>query len=118
MSIQTQAILPRHFTIDALCAILRAECGIAVITVRQMTRPEYQIVEFIDLEGGPQAMSVFLDSWAADDYADTHVGDSTLLTLEFSPNNFGLLATVTSATGGYLRRVSGDVWKPANVVAS
>jgi hypothetical protein len=117
MGIETQAILPGHLTAENVCELLAAECGVTRAVARPIHRPEYKIIEFIDRTGTPQALNLFLNSYAASDYADVFTGNSTLATLEFSPPNFEVLSALAGATGGYVQRIGGEPWAqvPARV---
>lgn len=110
MGVETQAILPGHLSADGVAELLRNECGITRLGVRDMHRPEYKIIEFIDRAGSEQALNVFLNSYAASDYEAVYAGDSTLLTVEFSPTNYDALNAVARAAGGYIQRSSGAAW--------
>ncbi|MFZ4380772.1 MAG: hypothetical protein ACOYO0_02250 [Sandarakinorhabdus sp.] len=110
MGIETQAILPGHLSVENVCGLLSADCKVTVAGARPMHRPEYKIVEFFDRSGALQAMNLFLNSFAASDYQDVFTGDSTLVTLEFSPSNFEALKALASSTGGYVQRMGGEPW--------
>lgn len=110
MSLQTAAIIPAHVTIGELCAALRKIDGIANVGARQMTRPEYQLIEFL-CGNRRSAIHVFLASYAADDYADVVTGESTLLTIEASPYGKKLLAHL-AGSGGWVRGGDGEAWQP------
>lgn len=64
------------------------------------------------------ALNLFLDSWAAEDYADTFQGPSTLLTAEYSPQNFNLVRSIAAAVGGLARKTATEPWvelEPARI---
>ncbi len=111
MSIETQAILPSHYTSDQLSKILKSECQVKIEDVRAMHRPEYNIIEFIDNRGKLQALNVFLNSYAGPDYATIYSGESTLVTVEFSPWNFDVICALVASTGGFVQRSNGEPWK-------
>ncbi|WP_439546369.1 hypothetical protein [Sandarakinorhabdus sp.] len=115
MGIETQAILPGHLTVEKICGLLSANCKLTVAGARQMHRPDYYIVEFFDRNGTPQAVNVFLNSFAASDYQEVFKGDSTLVTMEFSPSNFEVVNALASVTGGYIQRTAEESWFRADV---
>lgn len=110
MGLETQAIIPRHITVEDVCALLRSECEATVVIARGMHRPEYSIIEFVDQQGEMQALNVFLQSYAAEDYRSVYSGPSTLLTLEFSPTNYDTLSALAGAAGGYVQRTGDEPW--------
>jgi hypothetical protein len=74
-----------------------------------MTRPEYQLIEF--MRGSQRAaIHAFLSSYAAEDYAEVFGGDSVLLTMEASAENARLLAELAGA-GGLVRSSDGEPWR-------
>ena len=109
MSLETHAILAGHIAPECIVRLLQSEIS-GHIAVRDMHRPDYKIVEFEQLDGSFIALHVFLNSWAADDYADVFQGQSTLVTVEFSPQNFNVVRALTAAVGGLVRKTSCEPW--------
>lgn len=118
MGLETQAILPGHLTAENVAGLLNMECQVKTASVRAMHRPEYKIIEFIDGVGKQQVMNLFLNSYASSDYEAVFTGDSTLVTLEFSPSNFAVLSALAGVTGGYVLRMSGEPWSQVAVRAA
>lgn len=110
MSLQSGAIIPRHVTTGEICVELRKLADVTGVGARQMTRPEYQLIEF-QRSGRRQAIHAFLASYAADDYADVVTGPSTLLTIEASAENAAVLAQL-AGPGGWIRVIDADAWQP------
>lgn len=109
MSIETQAILVGHVAPDDIVRLLKSEVS-GKIVVRDMQRPDYKIVEFKKLDGSVTALHLFLNSWAADDYADVFQGQSTFMTAEYSPQSFPVVRALTAAIGGFVRKTGGEAW--------
>lgn len=109
MSIETQAILARHVSADEIANLLALTIA-GKISVRNMHRPEYTILEFQAGDGTWSAFNLFLDSSVAEDYADTYQGPSTFITAEYSPRNFELIRLITAAVGGFARKTSAEPW--------
>jgi hypothetical protein len=118
MGLETQAILPGHLTAENIAGLLSKECKIKTAAIRAMHRPEYKVIEFLDSGSRVQVLNLFLQSYAASDYADVFTGDSTLVTAEFSPDSFEMLSTLAGATGGYVQRVSGEAWSQVPIRVS
>ena len=117
MGMETQAILIGHLTIDDVCNLLRNGCGIKALEVRAMRSADYKIIEFYDNARTLQAMNVFLNSYAAEDYAAVYEGASTFATIDFSPSSSDLLSRVASAVGGFVQKISGEPWEQVAVKA-
>lgn len=109
MSLETQAILTGHLLADEVAKLVIA-AGMRAVSVRQMQRPEYWIVAFQRDDGSPGAINLFIDSWAAEDYADVFTGPGTLVTAEYSPDNSSLLQSMVSKTGGMFRSYDSEPW--------
>ena len=109
MSLQSAAIIPQHMSIGKICAALRRLPGVSGVGARQMTRAEYQLIEF--MYGNQRvAIHTFLSSYASEDYLDVFHGDSVLLTMEASADNAQLLAEL-AGTGGWVRLSEGEPWR-------
>ncbi len=109
MSVESQAILVGHIPVDRIVRLVKAEVS-GPVAVRDMQRPEYKIIEFQKLDGSWAALNLFLDSWAAEDYADAFQGPSTLMTAEYSPQNFDLVRSIAAAVGGLARKTAAEPW--------
>lgn len=109
MGVETQAVLAGHVPVERIVALLKSEV-VGTIAVRDMQRPEYKLVEFQKVDGSWSALNLFLNSWAADDYADAFQGPSTFLTAEYNPQNFNLLRAIAAAIGGLARKTEADPW--------
>lgn len=117
MSVESQAILAGHIPVDRIVRLLKAEIS-GPVTVRDMQRPEYKIIEFQKLDGSWASLNLFLDSWAAEDYADAFQGPSTFLTTEYNPQNFNLVRAIAAAIGGLARKSEAEPWielEPARI---
>lgn len=109
MGIESQAILAGHVPVDRIVTLLRPETSGEII-VRNMQRSEYKVVDFQNANGSWTSLNLFLESWAADDYAEAFAGPSTLMTVEFSPQNFNVVWAIVSAIGGLARRTADGPW--------
>jgi hypothetical protein len=109
MSIESQAILAGHFSIDQIVRLVNSEIS-GKVTVRDMQRPEYKIVEYNKLDGSSATLNIFLNSWAGEDYSDVFTGPSTFMTTEYSPQNFNLVRSITAALGGLARKTEAEPW--------
>lgn len=109
MSIESQAILAGHVSVEEIARLIKSEVAGAV-NIRSMQRPQYKMIEVEHLDGSWSAFSVFLESWAADDYANVFVGPSTMMTVDYSPLSFAIIRSVTAAIGGMVRKTEAEPW--------
>lgn len=109
MGLDTQAVLKGHVSADRVSGILRDDCGV-VPTVRATHSKDYWMVEFADKGGLACVVNVFTNSYAATDYQELDVTDSTLLTMEFGPSSRPVLEALVSRTGGWVRNSDGTPW--------
>ena len=117
MSIESQAILAGHVPVERIVGLLKSKV-VGPITVRDLQRPEYKVIEFEKVDGSWSALNLFLDSWAAEDYADAFQGPSTFLTAEYNPQNFNLVRFIAAAVGGLARKTEAEPWvelEPARI---
>lgn len=109
MSVESQVILTGHISVEQIVRLLRAEISGPVV-VRDMQRPEYKVIEFQKVDGSWSTLNLFLNSWAADDYADAFQGPSTFLTAECNPQNFNLVRSIAATIGGLARKTEAEPW--------
>ena len=116
MSLQAQAIIPGHPTADEIAALLEKSGAARILGYRTMRRPEHVLFELQDDAGNLLCVEAFLNSWAAEDYAEAYPGPGTLLTAEHNPVTVALLTK--AATGGMTRPHDMAKWEipsaPAN----
>lgn len=109
MAVESQAILSGHISVEQVVRLLKLEVT-GPIKVRDMHQPEYKMVEYRKVDGSWSSLNLFLNSYAADDYADAFKGPSTFLTTEYSPQNFNLVRLIAAAVGGLARKTGADAW--------
>ena len=113
MSLQTQAVVSAHLSVEDICRRLREKCGARNVIARPGRHSDYWIVEFVDHDEHLRTLHAFLNSWAADDYVELGAGDSTLLSMEFAPSSFALVEAIIDTSKGWKRRVEADRWEAA-----
>lgn len=79
MSLQTQAVVSGHLSVEDICRRLRENYGARSIVARPGRHSDYWTIEFVDHDSSLHTLHAFLNSWAADDYAELGAGASTLL---------------------------------------
>lgn len=84
MSLQTQAILPGHLTAAEIAVQLTEASNLRFLGYRNMRIPDHVLFEFEGNGNEILCFEAFLNSWAADDYADILNGASTMLTAAYS----------------------------------
>lgn len=114
MSIQSQAVLVGHVSINEIAEFLRNHCGYA-ISVRAMRHEQYKLIEAALDPKNPIALHVFLESYAAEDYADAFREPSTLVSVEHSPEAFTIVSALAKHFGGLHRRTDATPWDAATV---
>jgi hypothetical protein len=68
------------------------------------------MIEFVDSGGRECVVNVFTNSYAATDYQELGVAESTFLTMEFGPTSRSVFESLVSKTGGWLRHSDGAPW--------
>jgi hypothetical protein len=80
-----------------------------------MRREDYCVIEFAAPARVTRAMDVFLNSFAADDYADLWAGPSTLLSIEHRPDSTALLRRLVPPSRGWVRDHEADRWAEVRI---
>lgn len=112
MGLDTQAVLKGDISIDSVCTRLRTVYGAPDTTARPMRSRDHWIVEFTDSDGQHRALDIFLNSYAADDYKELAVLESTLVSMEFGPTSEAVIRALVNGSGGWLRRHDEAGWTP------
>ena len=114
MSIQSQAVLAGHISIDEIAEFLRDKCGYTT-SVRAMRHEQYKLIEAALDPEIPFVFHVFLESYAAEDYAAAYREPSTLVSVEYSPEAFTIVSALANHFGGLHRRTDSTPWEAATV---
>jgi DNA-binding transcriptional MocR family regulator len=109
MSIQTQAILEGHIAEGDLLAAIRQIADPSGI-VRPTHKQTYKLVE-LQGQTGPEVIHLFLESSAAEDYADVTDKPSTFVSAQLSPGASATVKRLAEAFGGFYRRTEQDAWE-------
>lgn len=112
MGIETQAVLAGHHDIAALCGRLRDVYGATDIRPRGTHKPDYQMIEFIDLDGAFRIINVFLNSYAREDYKELDAPQSTLVTMELGPTSQAVIGALAHGAAAWFRRQDTGPWTP------
>lgn len=110
MGIETQAVLGGHYAIEDLQRRLEANYPAAQVRRRATHKPDYWLIEFVDRDGQRRVVNVFLNSYAADDYAELDTAESTLITAQLEPTSDAIIKAISAESIGWFRRRDGDPW--------
>lgn len=110
MSLNTQAVIPGHLSIEDICRLLQESCRAREISAAPRYRPEHWEVTLVEPGGARLLLDVFLSSWAAEDYADVWQGPSTLLSCACQPAAVALLTAVAKSQDGIMRANETEPW--------
>lgn len=111
MGLDTQAVLKGHLSIEEVCTRLRSAYGVADAVARPMRSQDYWIVEFTDRDGQHRAFDVFLNSYAAGDYSELALAESTMISMELGPTSEAVVHALVDGQEGWMRKHSGEGWK-------
>lgn len=109
MGIETQAVLVGHHNMGDLYQRLQAY-GATEIHPRVTHRPDYQMIQFVDLDGELRVVNVFLNSFASEDYQELSAGESTLITMELGPTSKAVVRAIASLSPGWFRQQDTEAW--------
>jgi hypothetical protein len=113
MSINAQAVIAGHFGIEAVCEMFKEIRGVSDVHANPRYRPEHWEIRLRDASDSQHLFDVFLNSWAAEDYADAWQGPSTLLTCRYQPAAAVLLKALVELRGGIMRSHETEEWAPS-----
>lgn len=110
MSLCTQAVLKGHLAVEDICARLRSAYGTRDAFARATRSADYWMVEFSDRDGEHRVLNVFLNSYAAGDYRELGVPESTLVTMELGPTSEAVIKALAHGSEGWIRRHDSGPW--------
>ncbi len=110
MSIQSQIVIAEHLSIETICVRLRHCAKVAHVSARPMRAKEHWLIEVIDTEGVLQAIDAFLQSYAAEDYSDLGLPQSSLLSMSAGPSSGNYLRAVGNGSPTWFRANEWGVW--------
>ena len=113
MSINAQAVIAGHFGIEAVCEMFKEILGVSDVHANSRYRPEHWEIRLRDASGNQHLFDVFLNSWAAEDYADAWLGQSTFLTCRYQSAAAILLKALIELRGGIMRSSETEEWAPS-----
>jgi hypothetical protein len=111
MGLETQAVISGHLTVHDICRRLRTGYGAVAPLPRGARVADHWMIEFTDRDGQHRLVDAFLNSWAADDYHDLDVTESTLLSMELGPTSEAVMRALVKGSKGWTRRHSGQAWE-------
>jgi hypothetical protein len=118
MGLDTQAVLKGHQTTEAICTQLRTAYGVSDAMARPMRSRDHWLIEFTDRDGEHRAVDVFLNSYAAEDYKELAVAESTMISMEFGPTSGAVARTLAQGFGGWIRQHNEKEWTHASLAGA
>ena len=110
MSLNTQAIVPGHLALDEICQVLISAANAKILGTVPRYSPDTGQILLRDHDGVSLVLEVFLNSYAATDYADAFQGPSTLIVCQYQPATLVLMTERVTAQGGLVRKYEGQPW--------
>ena len=113
MSIQSLIIIPKHLDIDEVGGSITSAFGGKSFKILPRYNANHKLIELTDSNGTIRQIDVFLNSYAADDYATVYSGDSTLIALPFDPIAWNAMERLSQAENAISRKHDGAEWVQA-----
>lgn len=110
MGIDAKVVLEGHLSDGDIVNRLASAFRGAHLSSRRMRRPEHVILD-MDFNGHQIAIELFLDSFAAEDYREIHVGPSVLAVFECGALSEDIASALVSDNGGFVMSREGGAWR-------
>jgi hypothetical protein len=111
MSIQSQLVVSGHLPVEVICRRLLSAAGVTDVVARPMRAKEHWLLEVTGQGAALDAIDAFLFSYAASDYAELNLAESTLLTMPAGPNSRAYLEAVGDGSAAWFRASEGEGWQ-------
>ena len=112
MGIDTLGVMADHVEIsDIKDAVSEALPG-ARVGARQLTGPDVWIVEALDGQGSAISVTAYLNSYAASDYSELDLPESTMILLQYDARSESLVRKIIGPRQGWIKPYDGSDWLP------
>jgi hypothetical protein len=111
MGIDTLGVMAGHVNIsDIKDAVREALPGVSV-GARQFTGPDVWIVEALDGHGSAISVTAYLNSYAASDYSELGLQESTMILLQYDAQSESLVHKIIGTRQGWIKAHDGSAWQ-------
>ena len=107
-----QLVLSGNVGVPEICSRITSALNGADVVARPTHQKDYWLIEVFHQDSSMHVLSVFLNSYAKDDYPELSLESSTFLTLEACPQAQDILAAAAKPSGGWMRPHEGAQWQP------
>jgi hypothetical protein len=111
MGIDTLGVISGHLRISEIENAVRDALPWALVSARQLTGPDVWIVDAISGTEDATTVTVYLNSYAASDYAELGSQDTTLVLVEHGPQSDVLVRKIIGKRSGWIKTHDGAVWQ-------
>lgn len=111
MGMDTLGVMAGHIEVGDIVQAVRIALPEAYVGARQLTGPNVWIIEAIDSVGAPVAVTAYLNSYAADDYPELGVAESTLLLMEHGPQSQSMIRAIMNGRQGWMKPYDQAEWQ-------
>ena len=112
MGIDTLGIMAGHVEISDLKDAVREALPGTRVAARPLTGPDVWIIEAIDRHGSTISVTAYLNSYAASDYSELDLSESTMILLQHDARSESLVREIIGRGRGWIRPHDGSSWLP------
>jgi hypothetical protein len=82
------------------------------VVSRQLTGPNVWILEARDGHGSTISVTAYLNSYAASDYGELDLSESTMILLQHDPHSYSLIRKIIGRRPSWIKLHDGSDWLP------
>jgi hypothetical protein len=112
MGIDTLGVMADHVEISDIKDAVREALPGARVGARQLTGPDVWIVEALDGHGSAISVTAYLNSYAASDYSELDLPESTMILLQYDARSESLVRKIIGPRQGWIKPYDGSDWLP------
>lgn len=103
MGIDTLGVMAGHVEISDLKDAVREALPDFRVGARQLTGPDVWIIEAIDRHGSTISVTAYLKSYAASDYRELSLPESTMILLQYDAQSESLVRNIIGRQQGWIK---------------
>jgi hypothetical protein len=111
MGIDTLGVILGHVKISEIESAVRDALPGARVGARQLTGPDVWIVDAISGTEDATTVTAYLNSYAASDYGELGLQDTTMVLVEHGPQSEVLVRNIIGKRSGWIKSHDGAVWQ-------
>lgn len=111
MGMDTLGVMAGHHSVGDIVEAMREALPNVRVGARQLTGPNVWIIEAVNSAGAAIVVTAYLNSYAAGDYPELDLAESTLLLMEHGPQSQSVIRAIINGRQGWMKPHDQAEWQ-------